>query len=76
MHKHLAAAQPLELLLQHGHVDGGAVEAVLQHDELRWRDERRWRQAEQAQQHAWSPVASPRGSRRALGKFAANSTLA
>ena len=46
---HLGAAQPLELLLQHGHVDGGAVEAVLQHDELRRCNERRWRQADKKQ---------------------------
>eukprot|EP00964_Phaeocystis_antarctica_P062303 scaffold37316_cov65-Phaeocystis_antarctica.AAC.1 len=54
---------------QHGHVDGGAVEAVLQHDELRRRDERRWRQAEQAQQHAWSPRRSPRGARARLASL-------
>ena len=54
---HLGAAQPLELLLQHGHVDGGAVEAVLQHDELRRWNERRLRQEEhfavECQHGAW-----------------------
>ena len=49
---HLGAAQPLELLLQHGHVDGGAVEAVLQHDELRGCNERRWRNAEKQEHFA------------------------
>ena len=58
--EHLGAAQPLELLLQYGHIDGGAVEAVLQHDELRRCNERRWRHAEKKEHFARSSMPTRR----------------
>ena len=58
--EHLGAAQPLELLLQYGHIDGGAVEAVLQHDELRGCNERRWRHAEKNKHFARSSMPTRR----------------